>query len=79
MPAVEVGRRTSGATKVVAAAAAAIGDADIAPRINPLHFTQVMLFWRKKQKIFFSPKKFGRIASSLTVRAILSTPCPEVA
>ena len=56
MPAVEVGRRTSGATKVVAAAAAAIGDADMAPRITPLHFPHVMRIFAKKKNLFFLQK-----------------------
>jgi hypothetical protein len=51
MPAVDVGRRTSGATKVVAAAAAAIGDADIAALIAPLHFPQVKRIGTKKKNI----------------------------
>jgi hypothetical protein len=57
MPAVDVGRRTSGATKVVAAAAAAIGDADIAALIAPLHFPQVKRIGTKKKNIL--PEKKG--------------------
>jgi len=62
MPAVEVGRRTSGATKVDAAAAAAIGDADNAALIAPLHLPQTILI------LFFLERKTKRPKKELTYR-----------